>query len=57
MFDPLSDCRQEDRGYALFQILPCVTGERDVVEVERQLETSCHDRFNALYLAELPGEV
>lgn len=57
MFDLLSDCRQEDRAYALFQILPHVTGERGVVEVERQLEASCHDWLNTLYLAELPGEV
>ena len=57
MFDPLFDCRQEDRAYASSQILPRVIGERDVVEVERQLETSCHDWLNTLYLAELPGEV
>jgi hypothetical protein len=57
VFDPLSDCRQEDRVYELFQILPRVTGEQDVVEVERQLEASCHDWLNTLYLAELPGEV
>ena len=36
MFDPLSDCRQENRAYALFQILTRVIGERDVEEVERQ---------------------
>jgi hypothetical protein len=57
VFDLLSDSRQEDRAYELFQILPRVTGERDVVEVERQLEASCHDRLNTFYLAELPGEV
>ena len=57
MFDPLSHCRQEDRAYELFQTLPRVTGERDLVEVERQLEASCHDWLNTLYLAELPGEV
>ena len=33
MFDQLFDCRQEDRAYELFRILPRVTGERDVVEV------------------------
>ena len=26
----------EDLGFELFQVLPRVTGERDVVEVERQ---------------------
>ena len=57
MFDPLFDCRQEDRAYALLQNLPRVTGERDVAEVERQSEASCHNWLNALYLAELPGEV
>ena len=41
----------------MFQIVPRVTGERDVVEVERQSEVSCHDGLNTLYLAELPGEV
>jgi len=31
-----TDCLAEDRVYELLQILPRVTGERDVVEVERQ---------------------
>ncbi len=30
------DCLAVDQAYELFQILPHLTGERDVVEVERQ---------------------
>jgi hypothetical protein len=36
MLDRWYDYRPEDRAYGLFQILPRVTGERDVVEVRRQ---------------------
>ena len=36
MLDPWCDCRAEGPAYVLFQTLPRVTDERDVVEVERQ---------------------
>jgi len=36
MLDRWCDSRPEDRAYGLFQTLLRVTGERDVVEVERQ---------------------
>jgi hypothetical protein len=45
------DCLAEDQACESFQILPHVTGERDVVEVERQCETSCHNWLDALDLA------
>jgi hypothetical protein len=38
--------------YELFQTLPRVTRERDVVAVEHQSETSCHNRLDSLYLTE-----
>jgi len=57
MLDRSYDCLAEDLVYELFQILPRVTGERDVAEVEHQSKTSCHNRFDSLYLTELPGEV
>jgi hypothetical protein len=57
MLDRSYDCLAEDLVYELFQTLPRVTGERDVVEVEHQSETSCHNRLDSLNLTELPGEV